>query len=164
MTKYGCVMLLAPIPNWADICTIIDEKDVYNPDGKHGVTVNPHITVLYGLHKVTPMQLMMHLDDNWRPVDVVFEGLSTFDSEEYDVLKFGVRCEALHGYNDSIQKAFECTITHPEYHPHLTLSYIKKGTKDKYLSLGTSLSPMRLSMMQYSSADGRKIMLNMPNG
>ena len=57
--KYGCVMLELNIQNWDDLTKSIDPNDVYLPeDPSHGIETDPHVTILYGLHRgVTPEQV-----------------------------------------------------------------------------------------------------------
>jgi 2'-5' RNA ligase len=45
----------------------------------------------------------------------------------YDVVKIDVESQALRDLNAAISQAFEVTDTYPEYHPHVTIAYVKKG-------------------------------------
>jgi hypothetical protein len=54
--RFGCVMIYLDIPKWNKIISNIDKNDLYEPNGDHtyGIEMNPHITVLYGIHSNVP--------------------------------------------------------------------------------------------------------------
>jgi len=57
-------------------------------------------------------------------------GMWTGDPSAYDVLKVDVESEGLYRLNAALRQAFgeRLEVTYPDYHSHLTLAYVKKGT------------------------------------
>lgn len=101
----------------------IEEKDL-DPD--EGREENPHVTVLYGLHSDSPDNVIDLLEDQ-EPFEIELDSISRFANEEHDVIKIGVKGRDLHKLNKKL-KTLEHTSTYPEYIPHLTLAYVKKGS------------------------------------
>jgi hypothetical protein len=57
-----------------------------------------------------------------------------FENEKYDVLKFEVVGDNLHETNADLKK-FPHTTSFPDYNPHLTIAYLKKGEGSKYVNM-----------------------------
>ena len=134
---YGCVMMDTKIPDWEENhIGGIDEEDVYvKPyDQSYGLEQEPHVTVLYGIHEdqvdaETIKELIKH---NMKPITVKVEDVDFFPGEEYDVVKYNIPVTPeLQQYRDLFMK-FPNTQTFPEYHPHMTLAYVKPGKGQKY--------------------------------
>lgn len=128
----GCVMLHFDFPMMNKIHDNIDSNDLYEEEGDRtfGLEDEPHCTLLYGLDRsVTPEQVKDILDQyTFGPCKV--HNASLFE-KEYDVLKFDVKGDSLHECNKSL-----CSLPHnsqyPDYHPHMTIAYLKKGSGKKY--------------------------------
>lgn len=108
----------------------IDRNDL----AEKGVEDKPHITVKYGLHTndVGPVEKIIKAFSG--PVNVRLGDLSLFKSEKYDVLKIDVDGgDGLRKLNSKLC-ALPHSDEHPEYHPHLTIAYLKPGTGEKYLA------------------------------
>jgi 2'-5' RNA ligase len=155
-------MLNVPLRGWSEVLMHVDQDDVYDPDGDHGLSLYPHITVLYGVHQVeNPLDMMLYLDTICRQTEIEFLPVSLFDSDpRFDVLKFGVNCKVLHTYHDKIKKKFPCTIDH-EYNPHMTIAYINKGTGWKYSNLAFSMPKITIDLMRFTNADGHETLIKL---
>ena len=134
---YGCVMMDTKIPDWEENhIGGIDEEDVYvKPyDQSYGLESDPHVTVLFGIHEdqvdgETIKELIKH---NMKPITVKVDEVDFFPGEEYDVVKYNIPVTPeLQQYRDLFMK-FPNTQTFPEYHPHMTLAYVKPGKGQKY--------------------------------
>ena len=69
-----------------------------------------------------------------RPVTVRFGKVSLFTTNpDYDVVKVDVESAGLHGLNKKVSEAQPNTETHPEYKPHVTIAYVRKGKGAKYV-------------------------------
>lgn len=102
------------------------------PDGRED---RPHITVKFGLHGNEPEKVRALLKDEG-PITVTLGKTSIFPASESgsgDVVKVDVDSPALHALNKKIADALPNTDTHPEYKPHVTLAYVKKGLGAKYV-------------------------------
>lgn len=160
---YGCVMLYTTFPNMESLHKQIEDEDVYiNPDDStFGLETEPHITLLYGLHDGVSLEDVAEVIKKHQFGDLIAHNVSMFDNPKYDVLKFDIRYPVkggafLHKCNEDL-KQFPFTTQFPEYHPHMTIAYIKKGEGQKYVDLFKdqewNLSP---SEVVYSMANGEK--------
>lgn len=138
--SYGCVMLYFDFPKMNEIHLKIDEEDLYEEEGDRtfGLEDEPHITLLYGLkHDVTPKEVKEILN-NFTFGPCVLHNASLFENE-YNVLKFDVRYLTkggafLHKCNTALRD-LPYKNDYPDYHPHMTMGYLKKGTGKKYTEM-----------------------------
>lgn len=130
---FGVLMLFFNIPNWKDIAKI-NPEDVYTEDGR-GIEEDPHVTALYGFHDEVTVDEVKDIVKKvlQKPTTVKVTGISTFSSEDkpFDVVKFDIESKELSRLNKKLQK-LPNTNTFPEYNPHMTIAYVKKGTGEKY--------------------------------
>lgn len=105
----------------------IDSDDLAG-DGREE---NPHLTVKFGLHTNSPDDVRSAVQDQ-PPVAIQFGKCSIFSSSDYDVVKIDIASRALHALNKTIADSLECTDTHPEYKPHVTIAYVKPGLGERY--------------------------------
>ena len=137
---YGCIMLNTKIPDWKENhISGIDPKDVYikQYDDSYGLEQIPHITILYGIHEdeIDPEVIIDVIKAKMKPVTVTITNISIFEADEYDVVKYDIPAtKQLLGYREMLERTFPNTQTFPEYHPHMTLAYVKPGTGKKYVS------------------------------
>jgi len=136
--NYGCVIMDAKIDKWDDDhIGGIDPKDVYiKPyDESYGLEDNPHVTIIYGIHEdeIDPEVILGVIEDDMEPVTVTIDEISIFENDEYDVVKYDVPVtEQLQKYRDKFETSFSNTQSFPEYHPHITLAYVKPGKGKEY--------------------------------
>ena len=137
--QYGCVMMNAKVPDWDEKhAGGIDPKDVYKKpyDDSYGIEDNPHVTVIYGIHEdeIDPEIIMDIIKNEMDGLTVDVDNISTFPGEEYDVVKYDIPVtDELKKYRDRFETSFANTQTFPEYHPHVTLAYVKPGEGEKYV-------------------------------
>jgi len=136
---YGCVMMdPEKIKDWEkNHLEGILEEDIYEDpsDDSYGLEEEPHITVLYGIHEdeIDPTVIVDMMEQKMEPVVVQISEIDIFENKDYDVVKYNVPVtKQLKKYRDMFIKAFENTQTYPDYHPHMTIAYVKKGTGKKY--------------------------------
>lgn len=114
----------------------IPDTEVYHKndeDGKedYGVETEPHVTALYGLLDHSPAQARALLEGNG-PVEFTTGKMSIFENDEYDVLKVEISGPAIHAINAKL-RGLPHFSTFPDYRPHMTLAYLKKGEGKKYV-------------------------------
>ncbi len=137
----------------------IADNDIYKPDDQgYGREEHPHVTVLYGLiteNFDAVKDLLLHFGQPWIEFD---DKTSIFEPEgnDYDVVKVDVISSGLEKMNDALWKDFEVKTDHPDYKPHLTIAYVKKGTGKKYDGLPVKLKKMRVTELEFSDHN-RKI-------
>jgi hypothetical protein len=158
--KYGCVMIEIPISNWDEITSSIDPEDVYTEsnDGEpHGIQEDPHLTLLYGLHdNVTPEMVKSIFDNFSGDISIKVNGIGIFENKDFDVVKFNVVPEgSLQKLHDELSK-FPNSNQSPDYKPHITIAYLKKGTGKKYIKPDYKYEVKNVNKITYSMPDGSK--------
>jgi len=114
---------------------LFNEEDLYTEEEGFGLEPNPHITILYGFtedvtldHIKEEIQDKVIIND-----DIELSGLSLFENEKYDVIKIDIKSDKLHAFNSDFDQ-LPNTNQFPDYIPHITLAYVKKGMGKKYIS------------------------------
>jgi 2'-5' RNA ligase len=113
----------------------IKEEDLYTEEGewKYGIEDEHHVTVKYGLHTKNEEDVIDTIGGE-KGGEVKLSKTSMFENDDYDVLKVTVVSKDLKRLHDIISENLECTDTHPEYIPHLTLAYLKTGKGKDYIN------------------------------
>lgn len=132
--EYGCVMLYFTFPELFKIQDIIDLEDIYEEedDDSYGLEDEPHCTLLYGLHDEVSLDQVESVLDKYTYYTVKADNASLFKKDIYEVLKFDIEGDSLQETNKDLKK-FPYTSDYPDYHPHLTVGYLKPGRGEKYI-------------------------------
>lgn len=159
--KYGCLMVFLSVENkdWKDLQSLIKEEDLYTEeeDSSYGREDEPHVTILYGLHDdIEDKDIEKDIKNIIEP-KIEFKSISMFENEKFDVLKFDVK----KGELDKLNKLFSeypNTNSFPDYHPHCTIAYLKKGTGAKIIKEAKTFVNMNIvpNKLVYSKADKTK--------
>lgn len=130
---YGCAMLYLDFPEMESLHSEIDENDVYvdDEDSTFGLENEPHVTLLYGLHDDVGLDKVEPIVGQRTYSTVKAHNASLFNNPKYDVLKFDIDGESLHDCNKSLSE-LPHTTDYPDYHPHMTVAYLKPGMGQKY--------------------------------
>lgn len=119
-----------------DFGKMIPKAELYDsvdPEWSDGaLETDIHVTALYGLtnHEADPVQKAIA---GHGPVTITLGKVSAFTTNpDYDVLKVDVTGKALHDLNAKIAKLPNAN-TFPDYKPHVTIAYLKKGEAAKYV-------------------------------
>jgi hypothetical protein len=138
------------IYNW-NLKNIPDQ--ILTGDGREN---DVHVTIKFGLHIVDFTEIR-DLFVNEKPVKIKLGKISLFNSKDYDVIKIDVDSPELHRLNKLISDSVETTDTYPEYHPHITLAYVRKGAGAPYNGLRTFEGrEVVLDSVLFSGKDNRK--------
>jgi 2'-5' RNA ligase len=159
---YGCVMLYYDLPNWVELTNMINTEDIYDNDiGEFGIEENPHVTLLYGLHSedIDDGDIMDHVLSFNQP-EISMGGISLFNNDDFDVVKFDVSGDGLFEMNKSLVNKYPHTNDYPDYHPHSTIAYVKEGTGEKYVKNLTKPYTIKPNKVVYTKPDGSKIIRN----
>lgn len=162
---YGCVMLEVGLANnkWDSIQSLIKEEDVYKEEGDqtYGRENAPHITMLYGLHDDVKPKSVEEIIKNTNKIDVELKKITIFEQDKYDVVKFDIIGDSkkeLSNVNKELKK-LPHTSAFPDYHPHCTIAYVKKGKGKDYiqtLSKDESIV-INCDTVLYSDADNKEV-------
>lgn len=151
--QYECLMVTLPIKGWDKVLDIIDTDDLYiDPDDdSYGKEEYAHVTLLYGIHPDQNIEesIKKFLKDNFpKGVNLQLTGISIFESEKFDVVKFDVESEDCNKINEWLINNVEYTSKFNDYKPHATIAYVTKGKGRKYLK--TLKKPFKINSTQYS--------------
>lgn len=131
----GCAMLYFNLPEMEKIHSMIDKEDLYDEPG-FGLETEPHCTLLYGFHDedCDAKDVLNDISKMKMPAEIKLVNASLFEND-YDVLKFDVKSpeNELHEVNQMLTGKYPYTNDFPDYHPHCTIAYIKKGEGKKYV-------------------------------
>lgn len=157
--SYSCLMVKMPVDISEAISEFqkqIDPKDIYSKE-VFGLEKESHVTVLYGFHSQSLFPVKKVIDKQYGK-DTISGSLgkvSLFENTEYDVLKFEVESEDLQELN-KICKTLPYTSDYPDYHPHCTISYIKKGTCKDLVGKTIKNNTFSTSELFFSNKDSVK--------
>lgn len=102
--------------------------DVIAEDGREN---HPHITVKYGLLSKELPEELKEVAKTTKPFPIFMGVISLFTTNpDHDVVKIDVESPALRMLNKRVAEAVPHEDTYPDYHPHLTVAYVQKGTCD----------------------------------
>ena len=113
-----------------------------------GRSINPHITILYGI--VASHCTVQNVFKQEKEFSVTLQDITTFQNERYDVLKIdvvGSKLDRLHKIaNNDINNISQ----YPTFKPHITIAYLKKGTllnidKNKFNGINVTISELSLN-------------------
>ena len=131
-----------------DFTKLVEDEDL----AKDGRETDPHITVLYGIHERIPYDL--DLTQTPLPQKVEWEGLSKFEAAAHDVLIIKIKKDSkLQGLFDLLNKVYsDNSNSFPDFVPHTTIAYVKKGMADKYIKEygDTFTGPCNISIIQFA--------------
>ena len=92
-----------------------------------------HITLIYGIHTISSKEVSRQIQEKAFEVELGEMNLFT-KGTKFDVLIINVECNLLHKLHNKIQYNLEVTKSHPEYVPHVTIAYLKKGEGNKFIN------------------------------
>ena len=159
--SYGCVMANVVVKEdvWKGFQDKVDDEDIYHgPEGDaFGREWDPHTTILYGIHEDVSDEDVEALIDKVKDIKAEIERVSIFENKEFDVLKFDVKSKDLHRLNKMF-KELPHTTEYPNYHPHMTIAYLKNGAGKKYLEVFKDFETFEsdINKLIYSKPDGKK--------
>lgn len=155
---YGCVMVYFDMPELEQLQNIINTDDI-DPNEK-GLEDEPHVTLLYGIHsnEVTDQEVIDAAKGFAGTITLRDAGLFQND---FDVLKLSAENPTLHSCNFNLRR-LPHTNSYPDYAPHATIAYLKKGKGYKYVeSLEGKAYTVTPTHLVYSKPDGSKIRIEL---
>ena len=117
-----------------DIQGRIDKDKLYDGEDEPGWVENGiqklfHITVLFGVNDNVKDEVKK-VFDKYKPVHIETTGVEYFDTNpDFDVAIVKCKSEELTKIHDELKDTLENEETYPNYNPHITIAYLKKGEK-----------------------------------
>jgi 2'-5' RNA ligase len=135
---------------------MVDPNDVYHQEDL-GLEMKPHVTVVWGFDdSKVDIETLQRFCWRAKTIDIEVKSISFFEPDEvYDVVKFDIKSKDLQKLNASIERNFDIKNTYPDYKPHMTIAYVKKGRGKKYnrkLNTALNLTPHNY---RYTGPNGR---------
>jgi len=159
--KFDCIMLNADISkeDWKKYLDIIKEDDIFDDENNEYRLCNkPHITLLFGIHSdEVDRDVAEAMLKSVRNIELEIEGISIFENEEYDVVKLDVTpSDVLLQLRALFIDTLPNTQTFDGYHPHVTISYVKKGKGKDYVKKYKKPKTMCFNEGVYSDYEYKK--------
>lgn len=122
-------------------------------DPTYGYDNEPHVTLKYGFEPDLDRNAIAEILKGTKPFNVVLTSLNQFQNEKYDVVKFEVqKCPILTELRRRCD-GYPNTDSYPDYKPHMTLAYVKKGT---FPHIRENLNiALPITRFKYSGPSGR---------
>lgn len=92
----------------------------------NGRETEPHITVKYGLLG-SESDAVREILEGQGPIRATLGKVSLFENPDFDVVKVDVESPDLARLHEAIKAETPNTESFPEYQPHVTIAYVKKG-------------------------------------
>ncbi len=160
--EYGVLMLYFEIDNWNEVTSMVAKEDIYDKP-TFGIETEPHITILYGFHKEVTLEqvqtIINSIIDVTKEIQIELNEVSCFETPQYDVLKFDVVVTEILKKLNKACKELPYTSNFPDYHPHMTISYLNKGTGKKYGKKFKKNIKLQSNKFIFSQKNGEKMML-----
>lgn len=115
----------------------IKDEDIFvtQKDPTFGREDEIHITILYGLHNEKP-EPVVEILENAGPITVKLGKVGVFTNPyKFDVVMINVDSPDLQRLNKVLHDNVKYTNKYGDYHPHVTIAYVKKGKGWKHLGL-----------------------------
>ena len=153
-------MIKMDFPKWDSVCSIINPEDVYESDNSDfGISHDPHVTILYGFYSFVSPEDVQKIIEPFHSPEIHLGNVGIFNEHpDFEVVKFNVISDDLTKMNLAL-----CGLPHEEtfsYNPHVTISYVKKGTALKYKGIKLEVES-NASDIIYSTTAGQKILIKL---
>lgn len=173
--KYGCVMLYADVPDWKKLThKLVREDDIYldptDPESDdwddYGYEEAPHITLLWGIHhnEIIDKGIIYSKIENISAMKFTVKEVNIFSNDDspYDVVKFDITpTKKLLSLRQEFEEDLPNTQTFPDFHPHMTIAYVKKGLGNKYKRIFKKGLKFTFNKGVYSTPDYRKVYIDL---
>lgn len=141
-----------------DIQKNIDKDKLYDGEDEPGWVENGiqklfHITVLFGVNDNIEDEVKK-VFDKYRPVHIETTNIKYFSSDpNYDVAVVRCKSEELTKIHDELKNSLENKETYPNYKPHITIAYLKKGERLDDVEQISNIS-WEVDSLDISTSDG----------
>lgn len=163
--EYGCLMAVVDPAYGVHLnrfgMRIIPAGIIYTDpnDSSYGYVGEPHVTIKYGFTDDLNESDLVNIMSDVTRFNIVLRGLTQFENEEYDVVKFDVEHnDVLSRLRDRVD-VFNTEDKYLRYNAHVTIAYVQKG---KFPHTRDNLNiKLPISRFKYSGRDGRIVYINL---
>ena len=159
---YSCLYVEAPDDIKQKVVALgkqIPDEDIYEIDNpEYGREEDSHITVKYGFHTPSAEDVKPFLK-GIKGLTANIVDIDVFENDDFDVVILKITSSnmtELHNKLDKLSNSDE----YPEYNPHMTIAYVKKGMGQKYKNMDIGdleRAPMVFGDVVFSSKDDSKV-------
>jgi ferritin-like metal-binding protein YciE len=143
---------------------IIPESELYIEPETNGCgrETDIHVSVMYGIDIGVTADEITEVIGEFKPITITLGKTSIFECEDYDVVKIEVTSPELKKLHYLIGDKISCSGNKfPDYKPHITIAYVKKGMGIKYAGEnsfeGTDIT---INQLIFSNIKGIKTFIN----
>lgn len=156
--EYAFLMINYETPSLIkDLQKQVKDSELYVKDGKYGLEKETHVTLVPCLENDVNIDELKTLIEPLKKYEILLTNISKFECQDFDVLKCDVFSQLLFDTNKKIKDKYPTHSEHKEYHPHVTIAYLKKGMADKYLKdIITPLVVLKPTEFHFSWIDKEK--------
>ena len=141
----------------------VPDMELYSDGNKNGraYSGDVHITLKYGLETSNPMDVIGLIEANKvTPFDVTLGKSGIFEKDDCDVVILGVTGGGLAQLHDLASQLPSVPDTYPEYHPHVTVAYVKKGMGRAHIgNADFNGQIVKIDRVTFSRRDGRDVVI-----
>jgi 2'-5' RNA ligase len=129
-------MLKLKLDGWDKIRNIIKPEDL----DSSGFENDPHLTLIYGLKSDSDLSKIKDCIEKVKLVNrkVKLDNVKVFENEN-DVMHYKINEPKLFSLlktcHNNLKNNIDSKITFPNYKPHVTIAYLKKGKSKDYIDL-----------------------------
>lgn len=141
--EYGFLMIGYDKPSFIqELQDSIPMEELYTEEGNddYGLEDETHVTLIPCMDRHLDVNLLKKELKDLSEYQIILSNISKFENDKYDVLKCDVGSYPLLYTNQQICSKYPTYSDFNDYHPHMTIAYLKKGMADKYLK--DYISPM----------------------
>lgn len=134
--EYGFLMIGYDNPEIIqEIQNAIPYEELYTEEDNddYGLEDDIHVTLVPCLDRHMNVEELKKEVKELNKYAILLSNISKFEADKYDVLKCDVGSFNLFDTNRNICSKYPTFSEFKEYHPHMTIAYLKKGMADKYL-------------------------------
>lgn len=110
-----------------------EELYVEEDNDDFGIENDTHVTLVPCLDKHLNVDELKKYLKPLKSYPILLSNISKFENDKFDVLKCDIGSGPLYLTNYEICQKFPTYSEFKEYHPHMTIAYMKKGMSDKYV-------------------------------
>jgi 2'-5' RNA ligase len=160
---YGCLMGIIDEEISRKILdfnyNLIEDKHLYKDGKNYGREHHPHVTIKYGFTKSYTEKQMKKMLGKIKPFKVKVTEIDIFENDKCDVIILNIKSDVLEKLNKKFSE-LPNEDEYPNYKPHITLAYVKKGTGKKFIKNSKTFSNVPIKYIQYSDK-GEKTFYNL---